>query len=164
MPDNIPLDLTRLAAAYAAGTLTPGRLIEHLLPALAASDADAVWITRVPEAELRARAEALGSIPALERGPLWGVPFAVKDNIDAAGLPTTAACPDYAYSPAASAPAVQRLLDAGAILVGKTNLDQFATGLVGVRTPYGVARNPFDPAFVPGGSSSGSAVAVAPGW
>jgi allophanate hydrolase len=102
-------------------------------------------------------------MPAAARGPLWGVPFAVKDNIDVAGLPTTAACPDFAYTPKNSAPAVERLLAAGAILVGKTNLDQFATGLVGVRTPYGVARNPFDPAYIPGGSSSGSGVAVAAG-
>ena len=98
-----------------------------------------------------------------ERGPLWGVPFAVKDNIDVAGMPTTAACPDYAYTPERSATAVGRLLAAGGIMLGKTNLDQFATGLVGMRTPYGVARNPFDAAFIPGGSSSGSAVAVSAG-
>src|SRR4051794_28772521 len=95
--------------------------------------------------------------------PLWGVPFAVKDNIDAAGMPTTAACPAFAYTPAADAPALRRLLDAGAILVGKTNLDQFATGLVGVRSPYGTPRNPFDARYVPGGSSAGSAAAVAQG-
>ena len=94
---------------------------------------------------------------------VWGVPFAVKDNIDIAGLPTTAACPGYAYTPDTTAPAVQRLLDAGALLIGKTNLDQFATGLVGTRTPYGVPRNVFDAAYVPGGSSSGSACAVAAG-
>ena len=89
--------------------------------------------------------------------PLYGVPFAVKDNIDVAGLPTTAACPGFAYQPQQSAEVVRRLVEAGAIVVGKTNLDQFATGLVGVRSPYGVPKNPFDPAFVPGGSSSGSA-------
>ena len=91
------------------------------------------------------------------------IPFAVKDNIDVAGLPTTAACPDYAYVPERSAPVVERLLAAGAILIGKTNLDQFATGLVGVRTPYPVPKNALDPDLVPGGSSSGSAVAVARG-
>ena len=91
------------------------------------------------------------------------MPFAVKDNIDVAGLPTTAACPGYAYVPTESAPCVTRLLDEGAILVGKTNMDQFATGLVGVRSPYGSPRNPFDRTLVPGGSSSGSAVAVAAG-
>ncbi len=95
--------------------------------------------------------------------PLYGLTFAVKDNIDVAGLPTTAACPALASTPAQHAPVVARLLQAGALCVGKTNLDQLATGLTGVRSPYGVARNPFDPAFVPGGSSSGSAVAVALG-
>ena len=122
----------------------------------------AIWIARVPDAAVMERATQMEAEGAQGR-PLWGVPFAVKDNIDAAGLPTTAACPDFAYTPAASAPAVQALLDAGAILLGKTNLDQFATGLVGVRSPYGVPRNVFDPACVPGGSSSGSAVAVAAG-
>ena len=163
MSTDLPLDLTRLRAAYAEGGLTPSGLLEGLLPRLAASDGDAVWIARVPDHGLRARAAVLEAIPPGERGPLWGVPFAVKDNIDVAGLATTAACPDFAYTPAASATVVERLVAAGAIVVGKTNLDQFATGLVGVRSPYGVARNPFDPAFIPGGSSSGSGVAVAAG-
>src|SRR4029078_10121600 len=95
--------------------------------------------------------------------PLYGVPFAVKDNIDLAGVVTTAARPDYAYMPHASASAVQRLIDAGAIPIGKTNLDQFATGLVGTRSPYGACRNSVDQEYVSGGSSSGSAVAVATG-
>jgi allophanate hydrolase len=97
------------------------------------------------------------------RLPLYGVPFAVKDSLDVAHVPTTVACPDFAYVPEESAPVVQRLCDAGAIFVGKTNLDQFATGLVGVRSPYGVPPNPFDARFVTGGSSSGSAAAVARG-
>lgn len=163
MRDHPPLDLTSLSAAYAAGTCSPVRLVEALLPRLEASDADAVWITRTGPEALRARAAALEAQPVAERGPLWGAPFAVKDNIDVAGLPTTAGCPDYAYTPERSATAVERLLAAGAIVVGKTNLDQFATGLVGVRSPYGVARNPFDPAYIPGGSSSGSGVAVSAG-
>ena len=163
MSEIVPLDLTRLKSSYASGTLTPTGLVERLLPRLAASDGDALWITRVTDAALRERAAELEAMPPAARGALWGVPFAVKDNIDVAGLPTTAACPDYAYVPDRTATAVQRVLDAGGILVGKTNLDQFATGLVGVRSPYGVARNPFDPAFVPGGSSSGSGVAVATG-
>jgi allophanate hydrolase len=163
MRDHPPLDLTRLRAAYGGGSLSPRRLVEQLLEQLAASDADSVWIARVPDGELRARAAALEQLAASERGALWGVPFAVKDNIDVAGMATTAACPDFAYRPPRSAPVVERLLAAGAILLGKTNLDQFATGLVGVRSPYGVPRNPFDAAFVPGGSSSGSAVAVAAG-
>ena len=142
--------MTPLAAA--AATLSADR--RHADPA--------VWIARVDEATLLERASKLQAEGPQDR-PLWGLTFAVKDNIDVAGLPTTAACPGYAYTPAISAPAVQRLLDAGALLIGKTNLDQFATGLVGVRSPYGTPRNVFDPAFVPGGSSSGSAVAVAAG-
>jgi allophanate hydrolase len=163
MSTDLPLDLTRLRAAYTDGRLTLPGLLDGLLPRLAASDGDAVWIARVPERTLRARVAALEAVPRAERGPLWGVPFAVKDNIDVAGLPTTAACPVFAYTPSASATVVDRLVAAGAVVVGKTNLDQFATGLVGVRTPYGVARNPFDPAFIPGGSSSGSGAAVATG-
>ncbi|MFM2404869.1 MAG: hypothetical protein RL223_2749, partial [Pseudomonadota bacterium] len=95
--------------------------------------------------------------------PLYGIPFAVKDNIDLAGAPTTAGCPAYAYTPAASAFVVQRLVEAGAIPIGKTNLDQFATGLNGTRSPFGACRNAHDPAYVSGGSSSGSAVSVALG-
>jgi allophanate hydrolase len=95
--------------------------------------------------------------------PLYGVPFAVKDNIDVLGLPTTAACPGFAYQPKANAFVVQKLIDAGAIVIGKTNLDQFATGLCGVRSPYGAVPNAFDPAYVSGGSSSGSASVVARG-
>ena len=142
--------------------MTPIAAVEATIAADAAQADPAIWITRVPDAALRARARDLEA-----EGPrgrkLWGLTVAVKDNIDVAGLPTTAACPGYAYTPERNAVAVQRLLDAGAIVVGKTNLDQFATGLVGVRSPYGVPRNVFDPLRVPGGSSSGSAVAVAAG-
>lgn len=117
---------------------------------------------------LKTEADALSEAAALESGgrrdlPLFGIPFVVKDNIDVAGLPTTAACPAYAYQPTASATIVQRLVDAGAIVIGKTNLDQFATGLVGVRSPYGVPRNAVRADLIPGGSSSGSASAVAAG-
>jgi allophanate hydrolase len=122
----------------------------------------AIWITRVPDAEILAQARKLDEEGPGGR-PLWGLTVAVKDNIDVAHLPTTAACPAYAFMPAVSAPAVQRLIDAGALVLGKTNMDQFATGLVGVRSPYGVPRNVFNAAHVPGGSSSGSAVAVASG-
>ena len=118
----------------------------------------------MPDAVLREQAARLDAGRGdSARLPLQGVPFAVKDNIDVAGLETTAACPAFAYRPERSAEVVQRLVDAGAIVVGKTNLDQFATGLVGVRSPYGVPKNPFDPSFIPGGSSSGSAVAVSAG-
>ena len=115
-----------------------------------------VFLHQVPKAEALARARAAS-------GPLAGLTFAVKDNIDVAGLPTTAACPAYAYTPEKSATAVQKLLDAGAVLVGKTNLDQFAAGLVGTRSPYGAVKNAFHPEYISGGSSSGSAVAVALG-
>lgn len=121
-----------------------------------------IWITRLPVEVIRARAQTLAEEGPRGR-PLWGLPFAIKDNIDLAGVPTTAGCPGYAYTPQASAFAVRRLLNAGAVPIGKTNLDQFATGLAGVRSPYGTPRNPFSERHVPGGSSSGSAVAVAAG-
>ncbi|MFC7047966.1 allophanate hydrolase [Emcibacter nanhaiensis] len=123
-----------------------------------------VWILRLDEESLCAQAARIDSrIKAGEVLPLAGVPFAVKDNIDVAGLETTAACPAFAYTPEVSAPVVERLQEAGALLVGKTNLDQFATGLVGVRSPYGAVQNAFNREYVSGGSSSGSAVAVAAG-
>src|SRR6266545_6860505 len=138
-----PLHVTGLRAAYGSGALTPSRLVDELLPRLEASEPLHIWIARPPPEELRAAARALGSAPDSAR-PLWGVPFAVKDNIDVAGVPTTAACPAFAYTPDTHAPVVANLLAAGALCVGKTNLDQFATGLVGVRSPYGVAKNLFD--------------------
>jgi allophanate hydrolase len=122
----------------------------------------AIWIYRRSDEAILSEAAALEA-EGSRRRPLWGVPFAVKDNIDVAGMPTTAACPDFAFTPKIDAPAVRRLLDAGAVLFGKTNLDQFATGLVGTRSPYGVPRNVFDAKLVPGGSSAGSACAVAAG-
>jgi allophanate hydrolase len=122
----------------------------------------AIWITRVPDHQVLQQARALEAEGQRER-PLWGLTVAVKDNIDIAGMPTTAGCPGYGRIAGRSAPSVQRLLDAGALLLGKTNLDQFATGLVGVRSPYGTPRNVFSSAHVPGGSSSGSGVAVAAG-
>jgi allophanate hydrolase len=158
------LDLSTLQRAYRAEGRSPVAVAREILARAARHRDNPIWIARVPEAELLARAEALAREPgARERLPLYGVPFAVKDNIDVAGMPTTAACREFAYAPTRTATAVQRLLDAGAMLVGKTNLDQFATGLVGTRSPYGAVRNAFDPAFVSGGSSSGSAVAVALG-
>jgi allophanate hydrolase len=131
-------------------------MIEEVYRRIAAHRDNPVFIHVVPQEEALAKARAAG-------GPLAGVPFAVKDNIDVAGIPTTAACPSFSHVPEKTAPAVQKLLDAGAVLVGKTNLDQFATGLVGTRSPYGACRNAFDPAYISGGSSSGSAVAVALG-
>ncbi|TIW05901.1 MAG: allophanate hydrolase, partial [Mesorhizobium sp.] len=121
-----------------------------------------IFIHLATKEELLAEAEALGPFDAVAK-PLWGIPFAVKDNIDVAGMPTTAACAEYAYTPDKDATVVARLKAAGAFVVGKTNLDQFATGLVGVRTPWPIPRNAIDPKLVPGGSSSGSAVATARG-
>ena len=149
------LNLTRLQHAFRTGAATPEQAMQAALDRMTDP---AVWITRVPVAALLAQARA-----ADVSRPLGGVLFAVKDNIDVAGLPTTSACPALATTPDRHAPCVQRLVDAGAIVVGKTNMDQLATGLVGVRSPYGVPVNPFNAAYVPGGSSSGSAVAVATG-
>ncbi|MBX3453812.1 allophanate hydrolase [Ferrovibrio sp.] len=156
------LDCQFLRDAYQSGSASPTTVIAAIYDRIAARGEDAVWISLVP------REQALAMAAALEKHgpaglPLYGIPFAIKDNIDLAGLPTTAACAEYAYSPAVSAKAVERLIAAGAIPIGKTNLDQFATGLVGVRSPYGVAVNPFNKDYVPGGSSSGSAVAVSAG-
>ncbi len=158
---SIELDLIPLHAAYAQG-LSAERVVEHMLARIADVADPGIFITQVTPADLKAAARALGPFDPV-RWPLWGVPFAVKDNIDVAGLPTTAACPGFAHIPGRSARVVERLMEAGALLVGKTNLDQFATGLVGVRTPYPVPRNAIDATLVPGGSSSGSAVAVAQG-
>lgn len=155
------LTLPALRAAYAAGNLSPTEVCCQLLPAVAASQA--VFIARPKDEEVLERCRYLESLPAEQRGPLWGIPFAVKDNIDVAGLPTTAACREFAYVPTEHARAVQPLLDAGGVCLGKTNMDQFACGLVGTRTPYGIPANVFDDRFTPGGSSCGSAVAVAQG-
>ena len=157
---SVRFDFASLRAALAAGGVTPVDIAGEVLARIAAQGEDAVWIARVPAEELLRRARALHG-RGREGLPLYGIPFAVKDNIDVAGLPTTAACPGAATMPQASAPVVERLLAAGALLVGKTNLDQFATGLTGTRSPWGTPRNPFDPGYIPGGSSSGSAVAVA---
>ena len=162
------LDIACLRADYRAGRRRPSAVVADILARIAASGDDHVWIARAPKGELAAAAADLDTVldadpGILDRRPLFGVPFAVKDNIDVAGLPTTAGCPDFTYTPTRSATVVDRLRAAGGLVVGKTNLDQFATGLVGVRSPYGVARNPFDPAYLPGGSSSGSAVAVSSG-
>jgi allophanate hydrolase len=160
------LSLARLRRLYESGDVTAGAMAEEVLARIGEAGDDKVWISRVAPEVLREAAKVLErrrEEEGLESMPLFGVPFAVKDNIDAAGMPTTAACPAFAYRPEASATVVDRVLRAGGLLVGKTNLDQFATGLVGTRSPYGISRNPFHPDYIPGGSSSGSAVAVAAG-
>lgn len=154
--------ISGLLEAYREGRSDPREVIESVLARQRDAESHNVWISRVAADDLRRRAAELARQPP-DSLPLYGIPFAIKDNIDYAGLATTAACPSFAYMPDASAPVVQRLLDAGAIAVGKANLDQFATGLVGTRTPYGVCRNAFDRERISGGSSSGSAVAVALG-
>lgn len=155
------LDRRSLHAAYAAG-LTPEAVVAAVFDRLRAVDDAGIFLHLAAADDLRAAAGALPPFDP-ERYPLWGLVAAVKDNIDVAGMPTTAACPAFAHTPAADAQAVHLLRAAGALILGKTNLDQFATGLVGVRTPHPVPRNALDPALVPGGSSSGSAAAVAQG-
>ena len=157
---EIEFTVAGLRTAYASGG-RPADVVRAVYRRIAAVDDPGMFVSLSAEDDAIAAAEHLGAYDPSR--PLWGVPFAVKDNIDVAGLPTTAACPAFAYVPERSAAVVERLVAAGAIVIGKTNLDQFATGLVGVRTPYPVPRNALDPTLVPGGSSSGSAVAVAHG-
>jgi hypothetical protein len=154
-----PYTIAGLLAAYSQGA-RPRDVIAPLRAAQRADDP--AWILRCDDTFVDAQLARLERHTPAEL-PLYGVPFAVKDNIDVAGLFTTAGCPAYAYTAGAHATCVQRLLDAGAVLLGKTNLDQFATGLVGTRSPYGAVPNSFDARYVSGGSSSGSASVVARG-
>jgi allophanate hydrolase len=152
-----------IVAAHRAGMLSPAETIARSYQRIRDHDDPAIFISLRDEKQAVAEAEALSKRKDAATLPLYGVPVAVKDNIDALGMPTTAACPAFAYSPAHDATAVARLRAAGAIIIGKTNLDQFATGLVGVRSPYGIPNNPIRGDLIPGGSSSGSAVAVSAG-
>jgi len=161
-PEHGSLGMATLRRQYGERLLTPSRVVEALYARIARSRATNAWIT------LADQERALATARALERRdasalPLYGIPYAVKDNIDVAGLPTTAACPAFAYRPERSATCVERLDAAGAICLGKTNLDQFATGLSGVRSPYGACASVFNADYAAGGSSSGSAVVVAAG-
>lgn len=159
---ELPFTIASLRALYRAGSITPRAVaLEALRRAQSAAHPN-VWITRLSEAEVLQYVDALDAA-RLDALPLYGVPFAIKDNIDLAGVPTTCGCPEFARTPEASATVVERLIAAGAIPIGKTNLDQFATGLVGTRTPYGACHSVFDDAYLSGGSSSGSGVAVAAG-
>lgn len=159
--EDTSFDIGALHSAYERGA-TPAEVMRESLRRIAAAGDPGIFLHLRSEADLVAEAEALPAFDPVAY-PLWGLPFAIKDNIDLAGAPTTAACPDFAYEPDDDAFVVARLRAAGAIPVGKTNLDQFATGLVGVRTPFPVPKNAIDPEIVPGGSSSGSAVAVSRG-
>ena len=155
-------DLSSLRRAYAEGAVTPAQVVEEALRRADDARFPNVWIEKAGRDRLLEMARALPSRPD-DKLPLYGVPFAIKDNIDLAGTRTTAGCPDFAYEPKTSATVVQRLITAGALPMGKTNLDQFATGLVGTRSPYGNCQSVFDAHYISGGSSSGSAVAVAVG-
>ncbi|NSY19906.1 allophanate hydrolase [Neorhizobium sp. AL 9.2.2] len=153
-------DIVSLSNFYRnGGTVT--EIVERVFARIAEVDDPGIFIHLGDKLEILAEAEKLGAFDPAKL--LFGIPFAVKDNIDVAGMPTTAACPDYAYTPEKDATIVRLLKEAGALVIGKTNLDQFATGLVGVRSPYPIPKNAIDPTLVPGGSSSGSAVATAHG-
>ena len=154
------LTITHLQAQYRNRSLRPVDLVRQLDAEIGDANSHNIWIRRLTLDEMLAYAENLeGKDPA--KLPLYGIPFAIKDNIDLAGVPTTAGCPDFAFMPQKSASVVQKLIDAGAIPIGKTNLDQFATGLVGTRSPYGACKNSINPEYISGGSSAGSAVSVA---
>jgi allophanate hydrolase len=159
------MDITSLHQAYASGQSTISYVLAEIYARIEAEGLHPVWISLAPKEQALKRAAALEALTPADRAklPLFGIPFAVKDNIDAANLPTTAGCPAFAFTPIESATVVTRLEAAGAILIGKTNMDQFATGLVGTRSPYGICSSVFNPNYISGGSSAGSAVAVASG-
>lgn len=154
---TLSLDIANLTTLYARGETTPEATVEEVFARIGDKGVAPDWIA------LRDKESVLDSARRAPRGPLYGIPFAVKDNIDVAGMPTTCGCPAFAYVPERSATVVERLEAAGAILIGKTNLDQFATGLNGTRSPYGIPANVFNADYISGGSSSGSAVVVAAG-
>jgi len=150
----VKLSIHELLPLYRGGQAKPSDVIAEVYDRIG-RETQPVWISLIPRETAMARARELESAPAAAGLPLYGIPFAIKDKIDLAGVPTTAGCPAYAYTPQRSATVVEKLLAAGAIAIGKTNLDQFATGLVGTRTPYGVCSSVFDARYISGGSSSG---------
>jgi allophanate hydrolase len=154
--------VAEILRAYRTGNARPAEIVERSYARIRAHNDPAILISLLDANDAVAEAHRLEAQSPADL-PLYGIPVVVKDNIDVYGMPTTAACPAFAYHPTTDATAVARLRQAGAIVIGKTNLDQFATGLVGLRSPYGVPRNPLNPTLIPGGSSSGSAVAVATG-
>lgn len=156
----LPFHIPSLLKRYRSGQSSPPQIIRMVYERIRQYGDPAIWITLASLEDSLKQAESITGQTDL---PLYGIPFAIKDNIDWIGAPTTAGCPRYTYFPDHSAPVVERLIAAGAIAIGKTNLDQFATGLVGTRTPYGICRNPFHADYIPGGSSSGSACAVSAG-
>ncbi len=156
------LTFTWLKNSYASGDVTPAMVIGEIIKRSQKYEGYNIWIVKPEQERIQGYLDRLPEKPD-GAYPLWGIPFAVKDNIDLAGVPTTAGCREYEYTPEESAAVVEKLIAAGAVPVGKTNLDQFATGLVGTRSPYGEVHNALDPDLISGGSSSGSAVAVALG-
>jgi len=154
------MTISQLKNEYLNKTLTPRELIAAIKKKIEAHADNPIWIHLLSDEELEPYLAKLDSGDPASL-PLYGIPFSIKDNIDLAGVPTTAACPDFSYVPEKSAYVVERLLEAGAIPVGKSNLDQFATGLVGTRSPYGAGKNSINPDYISGGSSSGSALSVA---
>jgi allophanate hydrolase len=165
MQNSFEPSIRSLVRKAVTGELHPLTIADEVLHRLEKHRENPIFISTTPPEKLRQRAADLAELSAEERGklPLYGVPFAVKDNIDVAGVPTTAGCPEFAFVPQTTAFVVEKLLAAGGILVGKCNLDQFATGLTGMRSVYGSPINPYSPDHITGGSSSGSAVAVSCG-
>lgn len=161
-PVTSDITIGALRRAYLAGETTPLEVLTALTARVCDPDQDSVWISTISPEALAARCAGLEAQDPANL-PLYGIPFSVKDNIDVAGFDTTAACPAFAYPASRSATVVAKAEAAGAICLGKTNLDQFATGLVGVRSPYGVPKNPYNPDYIPGGSSSGAGVSVSTG-
>ncbi|MCY0966788.1 allophanate hydrolase [Parathalassolituus penaei] len=159
---TLNLSFAALKQAYRSGELSPQQLVEQIIERAAGFTDHNIWITAPALDWIQPYIDGLASKNP-DSSPLWGIPFVIKDNIDLAGVPTTAGCPQFAYTPGQHAFVVQQLVDAGAIPVGKANLDQFATGLNGTRSPFGACHNSFDFDYVSGGSSSGSAVSVALG-
>ncbi len=161
---ELPLKLSAgwLRDQYRSGVLTPEAVIREIIRRSQQDQELNIWIEPPDYGRIQPYLEAISHLDR-EKYPLWGIPFAVKDNIDVQGFPTTAACPQFSYIPDRHSSVVERLVGAGAIPVGKSNLDQFATGLVGTRSPHGAVHNALRPEYISGGSSSGSAVAVARG-
>lgn len=158
----VDMTISALQQAYINKALTPAEVVDNILQQCKEHADNPIWITQLSKAQIQPYLDKLAD-KAVEDLPLYGIPFAIKDNIDLAGVPTTAACKEFSYTPEQSATVVQHLIAAGAIPIGKTNLDQFATGLNGTRSPWGAVQNSFNKNYISGGSSSGSSVAVALG-
>lgn len=161
---RIPTTISSFKHYYQTG-YSSQQVIKAIVDRIRKPGRAGIWTYLISEEDMLERAKTLDQITISERQqyPLWGIPFSVKDCIDVAGIPTSCACPDFAYIASQTNPVVQKLLDAGAILIGKTNLDQFSTGLVGIRTGYDVPHNAFVEDYIPGGSSAGAALSVVHG-